>query len=155
MSKFFIQSYLKDHVLSLSVDDCTTDLVHPLPKDEALPGDLAIVRCGPYVGQRGSIEWINPNGFWIHFHNSVGSDMADEDSTILVEPCNIHIKPAPHTLTLTEDKGYNVTVGDIVEVARGSYYCFQGVVKVVDLTNALLDIVCPVKGNQVSFLFSV
>ena len=81
--------------------------------------------------------------------------MADEDSTILVEPCNICIEPTPHTLTLTENKGYNVTVGDIVEVARGSYYCFQGVVKVVDLTNALLDIVCPVKGNQVSFLFSV
>ena len=155
MSKFFIQSYLKDHVLSLSVDDHTTDLVHPLLKDEALPGDLAIVRRGPYVGRRGSIEWINPDGFWIHFHDGVGSDMANEDSTILVEPHNIHIEPAPHTLTLTEDKGYNVTVGDIMEVTRGSYYRFQGVVKAVDLTNALLDIVCPVEGNQVSFLFSV
>jgi len=78
--------------------------------------------------------------------------MANEDSTFLVEPRDVRIDPTPHTLTLTEDKGYNVTVGDIVEVARGSYYCFQGVVKAMDLTNALLDIVCPVQGKQVSFL---
>jgi len=78
--------------------------------------------------------------------------MADEDSTFLVEPHDVRINPTPHTLTLTEDKGYNVTAGDIVEVARGSYYRFQGVVKAVDLTNALLDIVCPVQGKQASFL---
>jgi len=147
-----MQSYSKDHVSSCSVDDHATDLVHPLTKDEALPGDLVVVRHGPYVGQRGSIEWINPDGFWVHFNDSVGSDMANEDSTFLVEPRDIRIDPAPHTLTLTEDKGYNVTVGDIVEVARGSYYHFQGVVKAVDLTNALLDIVCPVQGKQASFL---
>ena len=148
-----MQSYLKDHVLSHSIDDCTADLVHPLPRDEALPGDLVIVCHGPYIGQRGFIEWINPDRFWVHFNDSAGNDLADEDSTILVEPHNIRIEPTPHTLTLTEDKGYNITVGDTVEVARGNYYRFQGVVKAVDLTNTLLDIMCPVEGNQVSFLF--
>ena len=148
-----MQSYSKDHVLSHSIDDCTADLVHPLPRDEALLGDLVIVHHGPYVGWRGSIEWINPDGFWVHFNNSAGNDLANEDSMILVEPCNVHVEPTPHTLTLTEYKGYNITVGDTMEVARGNYYCFQGVVKAVDLTNALLDIVRPVEGNQVSFLF--
>ena len=83
------------------------------------------------------------------------SDEADEDSMTLVEPCHVHIKPAPNTLTLTRDKGYNVTVGNIVEVARGNYYRCEGVVKAVDLTNALLDTMCPVEGNQVSILFSM
>jgi len=88
-------------VSSCSVDDHTTDLVHPLTKDEALLGDLVVVHHGPYVGRRGSIEWINPDGFWVHFNDSVGSDMADEDSTFLVEPRDVRINPAPHTLTLT------------------------------------------------------
>ena len=149
-----MQSYLKDHVLSRGVDDCT-DLAHPLAKGEALPGDLVIVCCGPYLNRRGSIEWINPNGFWVHFNDGAGGDEIDEDSMTLVEPCHVHIEPAPHTLTLTKDKGYNVTAGDIVEVARGNYYRCEGVVKAVDLTNALLDIVCPVEGNQVSILFSM
>ena len=149
-----MQSFSKDHVLSHSTDDCTADLAHPLMKGEALLGDLVIVRHGPYIGQRDSIEWINPDGFWVYFNDGVGSDEANEDSTTLVEPCHVHIKPAPNTLTLTRDKGYNVTVGDIVEVTRGNYYCCEGVVKVVDLTNALLDIVCPVEGHQVSFIFS-
>ncbi|KIM64225.1 hypothetical protein SCLCIDRAFT_23581 [Scleroderma citrinum Foug A] len=131
VSKLFVQSYSKDHVLSCSVDDCT-DLAHPLAKGEALPGDL----------------WINPNGFCVHFNDGAGGDEIDEDSMTLVKPCHVHIKPSPHTLTLTKDKGYNVTVGDIVEVARGNYYHCEGVVKAVDLTNALLDIVCPVEGNQ-------
>jgi len=37
-------------VSSCSVDDHTTDLVHPLMKDEALLGDLVVVHHGPYVG---------------------------------------------------------------------------------------------------------
>ena len=149
-----MQSFSKDHVLSHSTDDHTADLAHPLTKGEALPGDLVIVHHGPYVGRRGSIEWINPDGFWVYFNNGVGSDEADEDSMTLVEPCHVHIEPAPNTLTLTRDKGYNVTVGDIVKVARGNYYRCEGVVKAVDLTIALLDIVCPVEGHQVSFIFS-
>ena len=154
MLKFFVQSFPKDHVLSHSTDNHTADLAHPIMKGEALLGDLVIVHHGPYVGRRGSIEWINPDGFWVYFNDGVGSDEANEDSTTLVEPCHVHIEPAPNTLTLTRDKGYNVTVGDIVEVARGNYYRCKGVVKAVDLTNALLDIVCPVEGHQVSFIFS-
>ncbi|KIM64231.1 hypothetical protein SCLCIDRAFT_23585 [Scleroderma citrinum Foug A] len=148
VSKFFMQSFSKDHVLSHSTDNHTADLAHPLTKGEALLGDLVIVCHGPYVGQRGSIEWINPDGFWVYFNDGVGSDEADEDSMTLVEPCHVHIEPVPNTLTLTRDKGYNVTVGDIVGVARGNYYHCEGVVKAVDLTNALLDIVCPVEGHQ-------
>ena len=138
-----MQSYLKDHVLSHGVDNCP-DLAYPLAKGEALPGDLVIILYGPFLDQKGSIEWINLNGFWVHFNNGVGGDEIDEDSMTLVEPCHVHIEPTPHTLTLTQDKGCNVTVGNSVEVARGNYYHCEGVVKAVDLINALLDIMCPV-----------
>ena len=134
MLKFFVQSFSKDHVLSHSTENCTADLAHPLMKGEALLGDLVIVHHGPYVGWGGSIEWINPDGFWVYFNDGVGSDEANEDSMTLVEPCHVHIKPAPNTLTLTRDKGYNVTVGDIMEVARGNYYHCEGVVKAMSRT---------------------
>ncbi|KAI6003551.1 hypothetical protein EDC04DRAFT_2908176 [Pisolithus marmoratus] len=48
------------------------------------------------------------------------------------------------------DKGYNVAVGDTVEVARGPWYPSHGMVKAVDLTKASLDVVCVVDGVQMN-----
>ncbi|KAI5990722.1 hypothetical protein EDC04DRAFT_2614098 [Pisolithus marmoratus] len=113
VSKFVVQSYLNEHVLSLGPEGNEHQLPPQLSVDEALPGNIAEVHCGPYVGQRGTIEWIGPNGkIW--------------------------------------DKGYNVAVGNIVEVARGPWYPSHGVVKAVDLTKASLDVMHVVDGVQMN-----
>ncbi|KAI6012343.1 hypothetical protein EDC04DRAFT_2609518 [Pisolithus marmoratus] len=52
-------------------------------------------------------------------------------------------------LVLT-DRGYNVAVGDTMEVARGQWHHSEGIVKTVDLTKASLDIVCPVDRIQIN-----
>ena len=49
---------------------------------------------------------------------------------------------------------HNVMVGDIVEVARGKWYHCQGVVNVVDFTEACIEMVCLADGNRVSYTFS-
>ncbi|KAI6160493.1 hypothetical protein EDD17DRAFT_1510324 [Pisolithus thermaeus] len=58
VSKFVVQSQLPEHILSLGPEDNEPQLVHPLPGDKALPGDLVHAHCGPYTGQTGIIEWI-------------------------------------------------------------------------------------------------
>lgn len=159
MLKFLVWSYLKDHILSHGIDEDSVDLAHhPLPKDQALPGDNVDIRHGPYIGRRGTIEWITPNGkFFVHLNDSTGSGEIDEvgRNMIMVEPYNVRIELAPYMLTLTKDKGYNVTVGNAVEVSRGNWYRCWGVVKAVNFTTALLDIVCYVDGSQVSLLFAL
>ncbi|KAI5988451.1 hypothetical protein EDC04DRAFT_2614535, partial [Pisolithus marmoratus] len=111
VSKFVVQTHLNEHILSLGPEGDEHQLPPHLSVDEALPGDIAEVHCGPYAGQRGVIEWIGPDGkVW--------------------------------------DKGYNVAVGDTVEVARGPWYPSHGVVKAVDLTKASLDVMCVVDGVQ-------
>ena len=128
----------------------------PLSKDEALSGDMVYVYCGPYVGQRGSIQWINSNGtFSVYLMDKVtGSDgEIVENVVIWMYPYDLRIELPPNTLMFSKQKGYNVAVGDTVEVARGPWCFCQGVVKAVDLSKTSLDIVCSVDGIHVSILF--
>ncbi|KAI6094494.1 hypothetical protein EDD16DRAFT_1529108 [Pisolithus croceorrhizus] len=65
------------------------------------------------------------------------------------KPSQVTCEP-PNTLTFTKDKGYNVAVGDTVEVVRGQWCDSQGIVKAVDLTKASLDIMCPTDRVQIN-----
>ncbi|KIM58303.1 hypothetical protein SCLCIDRAFT_28198 [Scleroderma citrinum Foug A] len=138
VSKYLVQSYLQEHVWS-----CSTEHIHghaylPLPslsRDEeegVLAGDVVVVYSGPYIGKRGTIEWITPDGM------------------VLMDLYDLHVEPAPHTLSLSKDKGYNVAVGNIVEVARGTWHCCQGVVNTVDFTKALIEMVCSADGKWIT-----
>ena len=69
------------------------------------------------------------------------------------EACDVSIKLPPNALALTKDKGYDVVVGDTVEVARGDWHRFQEIVKRVDFTEALLGVMSSADGNQVSCHF--
>ncbi|KAI6040466.1 hypothetical protein EDC04DRAFT_2602550 [Pisolithus marmoratus] len=102
-------SHLQEHILSLGPADNALQSAFPLSGDEALPGDVVRVHCGPLLAR-------------------------GESSSGLV---------------LT-DRGYNVAVGDTMEVARDSGITPEGIVKTVDLTKASLDIVCPVDGIQIN-----
>jgi ribosomal protein L24 len=69
---------------------------------------------------------------------------------VAMNASDLRIERAPSTLTLSKDKGYNIAVGDTVEVARGQWRHSQGVVKAVDLIKASLDFVRLEDGIQVS-----
>ncbi|KAI6100498.1 hypothetical protein F5141DRAFT_1066102 [Pisolithus sp. B1] len=126
-------SHLQDHVLSLS-PVVEPHVVLPLLEDEALPGNVVQVHCGPYAGQTGIIEWISPNS----------------QSMVAMNVSDLRIERAPSTLTLSKDKGYNIAVGDTVDVARGQWCHSQGVVKAVDLIKASLDFVHLADGIQIN-----
>ena len=148
---------MQDHVLTCVTESDGANLAQTLlSKEEALPGDMVYACRGPYVGQRGSIQWINPdNTFSVHLKDKVTSgdgEIVDND-VVRMQPHNLHIELPPHTLAFSKDKGYNVAVGDTVEVARGDWYPCQGVVKSVDLSKVSLDIVCSVDRIHVSFFF--
>ncbi|KAI6095458.1 hypothetical protein F5141DRAFT_1068370 [Pisolithus sp. B1] len=145
VSKFVVQSQLPEHILSLGPEDNEPRLVHPLPGDEALPG---------------IIEWIGSDGkVWVFMHRKgKGKEdvLADEENpapsqtVVAMNVSDLRIERPPNTLTFTKDKGYNVAVGDTVEVVRGQWRDSQGIVKAVDLTKASLDIVRPTDGVQIN-----
>ncbi|KAI6098115.1 hypothetical protein F5141DRAFT_1066944 [Pisolithus sp. B1] len=149
VSKFIVQSQLPEHILSLGPEDNEPRLVHPLLGDEALPGDLM-----------GIIEWIGSDGkVWVFMHGKgKGKEdvLADEENpapsqtVVAMNVSDLRIKRPLNTLTFTKDKGYNVAMGDTVEVVRGQWCDSQGIVKAVDLTKASLDIMRPTDGVQIN-----
>ncbi|KAI6124123.1 hypothetical protein EV401DRAFT_1886515 [Pisolithus croceorrhizus] len=142
VSKFVVQSQLPEHILSLGPEDNEPRLVHPLP------------------GGRRIIEWIGSDGkVWVFMHGKgKGKEdvLADEENpapsqtVVAMNVSDLHIERPPNTLTFTKDKGYNVAMGDTVEVVRGQWCDSQGIVKAVDLTKASLDIVCPTDRVQIN-----
>ncbi|KAI6168832.1 hypothetical protein EDD17DRAFT_1749163 [Pisolithus thermaeus] len=129
-------------------------------RDKALPGDLVRAHCGPYTGWTGIIEWIGSDGeVWVFMHGKgKGKEdvLADEENpapsqtVVAMNVSDLRIERPPNTLTFTKDKGYNVAVGDTVEVVRGQWCDSQGIVKAVDLTKASLDIMCPTDRVQIN-----
>ncbi|KAI6095592.1 hypothetical protein F5141DRAFT_1068212 [Pisolithus sp. B1] len=75
---------------------------------------------------------------------------APSQTVVAMNVSDLRIERPPNTLTFTKDKGYNVAVGDTVEVVRGQWCDSQGIVKAVDLTKASLDIVHPMDGVQIN-----
>ncbi|KAI6094420.1 hypothetical protein F5141DRAFT_1069619 [Pisolithus sp. B1] len=156
VSRFVVQSHLQDHVLSLG-PVAEPHVVLPLSEEEALPGDIVRVHRGPYASQTGIIKWISPDGKVWMFNRRKGKGKEDSErdptpsqSMVAMNASDLRIERAPGTLTLSKDKGYNIAVGDTVEVARGQWRHSQGIVKVVDLIKASLDFVRLEDGIQIN-----
>ncbi|KAI6138699.1 hypothetical protein EDD17DRAFT_1770929 [Pisolithus thermaeus] len=156
VSRFVVRSHLQDHVLSLG-PVAEPHVVLPLSEDKALPGDVVQVHHGPYTGQTGIIEWISPDGKVWMFNRRKGKGKEDSEqdptpsqSMVAMNASDLRIERAPGTLTLSKDKGYNIAVGDTVEVARGQWRHSQGVVKAVDLIKASLDFMRLEDGIQIN-----
>ncbi|KAI5997544.1 hypothetical protein EDD15DRAFT_2364271 [Pisolithus albus] len=147
VSQFLVRSHLQEHVVSLGPDTNEHQLVGPLSGDEALPGDIVQAFRGPYAGQEGTIEWISPDGkFWV----STVQNPAPGQGMVAMDVSDLRITRAPNTLILSKDKGYDVAVGDTVEVARGQWRHSQGIVKVVDFNKSSLDVVHLADGIQIT-----
>ncbi|KAI6095221.1 hypothetical protein EV401DRAFT_1896106 [Pisolithus croceorrhizus] len=105
-------------------------------------------------------QWIGSDGeVWVFMHGKgKGKEdvLADEENpapsqtVVAMNVSDLRIERPPNTLTFTKDKGYNVAVGDTVEVVRGQWCDSQGIVKAVDLTKASLDIMCPTDRVQIN-----
>ncbi|KAI6168539.1 hypothetical protein EDD17DRAFT_1750078 [Pisolithus thermaeus] len=156
VSGFVVWSHLQDHILSLS-PVAEPHVVLPLLEDEALPGNVVQVHHGPYAGQTGIIKWISPDSkVWMfNCGRGKGKEDSEQDSTpsqsmVAMNTSDLCIKRVPSTLTLSKDKGYNIAVGDMVEVARGQWCHSQGIVKAVDLIKASLDFMCLEDGIQIN-----
>ncbi|KAI5992982.1 hypothetical protein EDD15DRAFT_2196824 [Pisolithus albus] len=79
-----------------------------------------------------------------------GENPAPGLTVVAIDIADLIIERAPNTLTFSKDKGYNIAVGDTVEVVRGQWRHSQGTVKAVDLTKASLDFVRPTDGVQIT-----
>ncbi|KAI6039517.1 hypothetical protein EDC04DRAFT_3007913 [Pisolithus marmoratus] len=160
VSRFVMQSHLQEHILSLGPADNALQSAFPLSGDEALPGDVIRVHRGPFAGQGGIIEWISPDGkVWVSKSGKGKNkedaltgecDPASSQIMVAMDISDLHVERALNTLTFSKDRGYNVAVGDTVEVARGQWRHSEGIVKTVDLTKASLDIVHPADGIQIN-----
>ncbi|KAI6039385.1 hypothetical protein EDC04DRAFT_3008955 [Pisolithus marmoratus] len=160
VSRFVVQSHLQEHILSLGPADNALQSAFPLSGDEALPGDVVRAHRGPFAGQGGIIEWISPDGkVWVSKSGKGKNkedaltgerDPASSQIMVAMDVSDLHVERAPNTLTFSKDRGYNVAVGDTVEVARGQWRHSEGIVKTVDLTKASLDIVRPADGIQIN-----
>ncbi|KAI6103218.1 hypothetical protein EDD16DRAFT_1525216 [Pisolithus croceorrhizus] len=143
-------------------------------------GDTVEVIAGPFCRETGYVvalhertlvlivmqpdktsdNWIGSDGkVWVFMHGKgKGKEdvLADEENpapsqtVVAMNVSDLHIERPPNTLTFTKDKGYNVAMGDTVEVVRGQWCDSQGIVKAVDLTKASLDIVCPTDRVQIN-----
>ncbi|KAI6017427.1 hypothetical protein EDC04DRAFT_2943373 [Pisolithus marmoratus] len=120
VSRFVVQSHLQEHILSLSPADNALQSAFLLSGDEALLGDVVRVHRGPFAGQGGIIEWISPDGkVWV---SKSGKGKNKEDAlTGERNPASSQIMVA------MDDRGYNVAVGDTVEVARGQWHHSEGI----------------------------
>jgi hypothetical protein len=60
--------------------------------------------------------------------------------TVEIDVDDAHTEPAS-TLQYSKDKGYDVTIGDLIFVARGPHFGVQGLVHSVDFVEAQLTVV--------------
>jgi len=138
-------------------------------QDRIQIGDLASVVRGPRRGLVGRIMLIEPPFLEVEYIGNMRSVEHDEFGPHTIRPIEPaapdELPPqddiiehegytlvriyaddaetqAPSTLTYSHQNGYDVTVGDIVEVARGQNWGRMGVVIRVDFRSASIEIGC-------------
>ncbi|KAI6009243.1 hypothetical protein EDC04DRAFT_2610669 [Pisolithus marmoratus] len=75
----------------------------------------------------------------------------------IMVPVNIHnvrVHQAAQMLAFSKEKGFDICVGDDVEVARGKWFWSRGMVQTVHFDNAYLDFVCDTYGQKISVLIT-
>lgn len=139
------------------------------PQDPIQIGDRAIIRRGPRAGLVGMIMSVSPPHVWVEPLGEIsttdndefgprtlrpiepmerGNGVEDEDETfewgdtklIMVHVENAEIEPPMARLTYSRSSGYDVTLGDLVDVVRGRHWGRTGVVVSVDFRHARMDI---------------
>ena len=105
-----------------------------------MQGDLIKVTTGQYWGSRGFLEYMPGEWMWaLIFHQEESlSVLLHPDEASLSKPCSI--------LHFSWETGYNVTVGDTLQVAQRDHYGSIGVVKSVNFLKAEVRFILEVDG---------
>ncbi|KAG0697354.1 hypothetical protein DFH29DRAFT_878763 [Suillus ampliporus] len=115
VSKYYLDRCSLKHTLQAHLP--TQQFFEPPPDiDDIQIGDVVEVLVGKHVGKSGIVDWFPPGGtmLWIQDMNPM--------------------------LTTGNDRGYDVSPGDIVSVVRGLEYRATGVVQSVNFPEARLTI---------------
>ena len=97
-------------------------------------------------------EKQDPSGASAGIGSSQGQCTDQQDDLIMVpmQLPKIRVHPAACMLSFLKERGYDVCVGDCVEIARGKWFRSKGLVHAVDFDKASLDLVCDTDGQMVS-----
>ncbi|KAI6097733.1 hypothetical protein EV401DRAFT_1895427 [Pisolithus croceorrhizus] len=135
VSDLLLETHTPDHVRSLTTNH-HTDIRMRLPEtaDSVLPGDIAVVCQGTYKGAEAPIEWMDTDGTqaWIYVKENQDTSSApantgststqpDQQLGYVIVPINIHdirVHRAARTIAFSKEKGFDICVGDDIEVAR-------------------------------------
>ncbi|KAI5992648.1 hypothetical protein EDC04DRAFT_2613574 [Pisolithus marmoratus] len=166
VSDLLLEAHMPDHVCSLATRHTDTHIHLPKPVDVVLPGDTVNVSQGAYKGAEAPIKWMSVNSTqaWIYvketkyssmqtgIHSTQGQDpdqqvqysstQTDVDNTLGMHPDRL--------VGYIMEKGFDICVGDDVEVTRGKWFWSRGTVQVVHFNNAYLDFVCDTYGQKIS-----
>ena len=118
-----------------------------LPQDPIQIGDYVKVHHGPHWGLCGRISWVQHPVLWVY---PLADDDADDNATEYegLGPTSvaIHVDHActdtPAMLKFSSHNGYNVTLGDLVQVVHGRHYNTMGIVLSVDFCKVSMEIQC-------------
>jgi transcription elongation factor len=115
-------------------------------------GDLVTVVKGNYNGVLGMIDWISPdNGWmWIIAQYWKGGDITNQ-SSVIVHLDEVVVSKPVHLLTFSKEKGYDVTMGDTLQIVRGELHGTVGIVRRVDFAKAVVELISDVDGCPVSY----
>jgi ribosomal protein L24 len=116
-------------------------------------GDIAIVVEGEFQGLRGVVYWISQVDGLLWIMGAQGTEYSanQEENNELVTVLELHcVLERPPTITYTREKGYDVTVGDLLRVVRGENVSIEGLVHEVDFNNAHVVLICNLDGRKVS-----
>ncbi|KAI6126695.1 hypothetical protein F5141DRAFT_1060411 [Pisolithus sp. B1] len=167
VSDLLLETHTPDHVRSLTTNH-HTDIRMRLPEtaDSVLPGDTAVVCQGTYKGAEAPIEWMDTDGTqaWIYVkenqdtssapaNTSSTSTQPDQQLGYVIVPINIHdiwVHRAARTIAFSKEKGFDICVGDDIEVARGKWFRSTGTVQAVRFDEARLDFMCDTYGSKIS-----
>ncbi|KAI5980469.1 hypothetical protein EDC04DRAFT_2618478 [Pisolithus marmoratus] len=175
VSDLLLEAHMPDHVRSLATRHADTHIHLPEPVDAVLPGDTVNISQGAYKGAEAPIEWMSVDGTqaWIYvketkysssqtgIHSTKGEDPDQQvqySSTQMDIDDNLGMHPeqlvgyimVPMNVHDVQEKGFDICVGDNVEVARGKWFRSRGTVQMVHFNNAYLDFVCDTYGQKIS-----
>ncbi|KAI6028183.1 hypothetical protein EDC04DRAFT_2605750 [Pisolithus marmoratus] len=140
VSDLLLEAHMPDHVCSLATGHADTHICLPEPADAVLPSDTVNVSQGAYKGTEAPIKWMSVNGTqaWIYMKETKYSSMQTGIHSTQGKDPN------------QQEKGFDICVGDNVEVARGKWFWSRGTVQMVHFNNAYLDFVCDTYGQKIS-----
>ncbi|KIM55561.1 hypothetical protein SCLCIDRAFT_30272 [Scleroderma citrinum Foug A] len=145
VSNLLLESHVPDHVRSLNTKHTGIDIPLHEPTPTILPGDTVEVCTGAYKGAEAPIEWMSMDRTaWIYVKEKQDPSSAPSGIGSSVE------RHPNQQDDLIMERGYDVCMGDSVEIARGKWFRSEGVVHVVDFDKASLDLVCNTDGHKIN-----